>query len=174
MSMNRIVVLMLLVFIVEGSIMPWLIPAEFSDRIIPHFIYVFVMYAALYGNRHVAMFLGAGFGLLQDIVYYGHLIGPHAFLMGVIGYFAGVLFTNRQATLMMAIAIMGIGYIAYDSMLFAIYQLFKLSTADYAWALLHHILPSLFLQLGFMLLLYVPLRKMFQSIQRKPLEADED
>ena len=174
MSINRIVVLMLLVFVLEGALMPWLIPSGFGDRIIPHFVFVFVMYAALYGNRHQALLLGAGFGLLQDIVYYGHLIGAHAFLMGLIGYFTGVLFAARKATLMMAVAVVGLACLLYDTTLLYIYKVFKISNADYAWALLHHILPSLFLQLVFMLLCYIPLRKMFQSTQRTQTEDEEE
>ncbi|MEF2243344.1 MULTISPECIES: rod shape-determining protein MreD [unclassified Paenibacillus] len=174
MSMNRIVVLMFFVFILEGALMPWLIPAGFGDRIIPHFVFVFVLYAALYGNRHQALLLGAGFGLLQDIVYFGHLIGAHTFLMGLIGYFTGVLFAARKATLMMAVAVVGLACLLYDSTLLFIYKVFKISNADYAWALLNHILPSLFLQLVFMLLCYIPLRKMFQSTQKIQTEDDEE
>ena len=172
MSMNRIVVLMFFVFILEGALMPWLIPAGFGERIIPHFVFVFVLYSALYGNRHQALLLGVGFGLLQDIVFYGHLIGAHTFLMGLIGYFTGVLFTARKATLMMAVAVVGLACLLYDSTLLFIYKVFKISTADYAWALLHYILPSLFLQLVFMLLCYIPLRKMFQSTQKIQTEDD--
>lgn len=174
MSMNRVVVLMLLVFVLEGALMPWLIPAGYGDRLIPHFVFVLMMYAALYGSRYQALLLGLGFGLLQDIVFYGHFIGAHTFLMGLIGYFTGYLFSSRKVTLMMAVAIVGLAYLVYDSTLLFIYKVFKISNADYAWALLHHILPSLFLQLMFMLICYIPVRKMFQSLQKKQTETEED
>jgi rod shape-determining protein MreD len=47
--------------------------------------------------------------------------------------------------------------------LFFIYKVFRITGASYAWALLNHILPSLFLQLAFALACYVPVRRMFES-----------
>jgi rod shape-determining protein MreD len=163
MSMNRIVALMLLLFVIEGSLMPWIIPEGFGDRIIPHFIFVFVLFSALYGNRHQALLLGAGFGLLQDVVYFGQLLGLNFFAMGLLGYFTGVLLERKRATVMMAITVIGFACILYDSSLFFIYKVFRITGASYAWALLNHILPSLFLQLAFALACYVPVRRMFES-----------
>ncbi|OBR68468.1 rod shape-determining protein MreD [Paenibacillus oryzae] len=173
MSTNRIIFLMLLLFVLEGSLVPWLIPEGFGGRIIPHFVFVFVMYSALYANRHQALLLGAGFGLLQDVVYYGHLIGAHFFLMGLCGYFAGILMEKKRATIMMALTIIGFACLLYDTGLFFIYKVFRITEASYAWALTNHILPSLFLQLAFALALYVPLRRMFES-RSLIAEGDEE
>lgn len=174
MSMNRIVAWMLLLFMLEGGLVPWLIPEGFGDRIIPHFIFVIVMYSALYGNRHQALMLGAGFGLLQDIVYYGHLIGGHAFIMGLIGYFAGVLLERKRPTVMMALTMIGFGCILYDTTLFYLYKVFRITDAAYAWALLNHILPSLFLQLAFALAVYIPVRRIFESRSKTAPEGEEE
>lgn len=174
MSMNRLMVWMLLLFVIEGSVMPWIIPAGYGGRIIPHFIFVIVIYSALYGSRHRALLLGACFGLLQDIVYYGHLIGAHAFIMGLIGYFTGVLLERRRVTVMMAIAVIGFACILYDTSLLYIYKVFRITNASYAWALLNHILPSLFLQLGFALICYIPVRKMLESRTSAATESEEE
>lgn len=174
MSMNRIVALMLLLFVIEGSLMPWIIPEGFGDRIIPHFIFVFVLFSALYGNRHMALLLGAGFGLLQDVVYFGQLLGLHFFAMGLLGYFTGVLLERKRATVMMAITVIGFACILYDSSLFFIYKVFRITDASYAWALLSHILPSLFLQLAFALACYVPVRRMFESRKETGESGEEE
>lgn len=163
MSMNRIVLIMLLVFLIEGTVLPWLIPGSFGSRIIPHFIFVIVIFSGLYGTRHQALFLGAGFGLLQDIVYYGHMIGAQFFVMGLLGYLTGMLLERKRVTIMMALTVVGFACLLYDSALFSIYKVFQITNASYAWALIHHILPSLFLQLGFALAAYVPVRRMFES-----------
>ncbi|MCR2802631.1 rod shape-determining protein MreD [Paenibacillus soyae] len=174
MSMNRIVSIMLLLFVLEGALMPWIIPDGFGDRIIPHFIFVIVIYSALYGNRHLALMLGAGFGLLQDVVYYGHLLGLHFFTMGLIGYFTGVLLERKRATVMMAITIIGFACLLYDTSLFYIYKVFRITDSSYAWALLHYILPSLFLQLAFALACYIPVRRMFESRGKTAMDGDEE
>lgn len=175
MSMNRIILIMLLLFILEGSLMPWLIPAGFGDRIVPHFVFVFVIFASIYSGRHRGLLLGAGFGLLQDIVYYGQLLGPHTFMMLSIGYFTGKLFERRRATILMALSIVGMACILYDSALFFIYRIFRITNETYAWAVLDYILPSLFLQLAFALAVYVPARRMFESqLQSNGTEKEED
>lgn len=173
MSMNRIIAIMLFLFVIEGALMPWIIPEGFVGRIVPHFIFVFVLFSALYGNRHQALLLGAGFGLLQDVVYFGQLLGLHFFAMGLLGYFTGVLLERKRATVMMAITVIGFACIVYDSSLFFIYRVFRITSESYAWALLNHILPSLFLQLAFALACYVPVRRMFES-RKEGAEGSEE
>lgn len=174
MSMNRIIGLMLLLFLIEGAIMPWIIPAGYGDRIIPHFIFVIVLFSALYGNRHQALMLGAGFGLLQDLIYYGHLIGGHFFMMGLIGYFTGVLLERKRVTVMMALTVIGFACILYDTALLYIYKVFRITDASYAWALLNHILPSLFLQIAFALACYIPVRRIFESRSKAMPDSEEE
>lgn len=173
MSMNRIVLLMLAIFVLEGSLLPWLIPNSYSDRIIPHFNFVLVIFAALYGSRYQALALGMGFGLLQDIIYYGHVIGPHFFFMGLIGYIVGVMLERKKSTLMLAIAVVGFACLAYDSALYFVYSIFRITNGSYAWALIQYILPSLFLQLAFTIAVYIPARKMFESRMRIAESTDE-
>ncbi len=172
--MNRILLLMLLIFIIEGTIMPWLIPAGYGDRIVPHFILVSVIFAALYTDRHRALLLGVSFGFLQDIVYFGHLLGVHSFVMGLLGYFIGLLLDRRRATLMMAVTVVGFACILYDSVIFFIYSVFRITSETYAFALLNHILPSLFLQLVFAIAIYVPARRMLEAYSRADSDKDDE
>ncbi|NIK75967.1 rod shape-determining protein MreD [Paenibacillus castaneae] len=174
MSMNRIIAIMLLLFIIEGAVMPWIIPAGYGSRIIPHFMFVMVVFSALYSGRHRALFLGVSFGLLQDVVYFGHLLGVHSFVMGLIGYYTGVLLERRRATLMMAIAIIGFACILYDSLIFFVYKVFRITNETYAWALIDYILPSLFLQLAFALVVYVPVRRWFEAQSKAAPEKQEE
>ncbi|MNE33793.1 rod shape-determining protein MreD [compost metagenome] len=174
MNMNRVIVLMLLLFLIEGAVMPWIIPAGLGSRIVPHFVFVMVVFAALYSGRHRALFLGVGFGLLQEIVYFGHLIGAHTFIMGLIGYFTGMLMQRQRATIMMAISIIGMACIVYDSAVFFIYKVFRITSGSYAGALLDYILPSMFLQLVFALACYVPIRRLFEAQAKENPDKDEE
>ncbi|HIW33702.1 MAG TPA: rod shape-determining protein MreD [Candidatus Paenibacillus intestinavium] len=175
MSMNRIVLIMLIVFVLEGALMPWIIPNSYGDRIIPHFTFVMVIFASMYGGRHQALALGMGFGLLQDIMYYGHVMGTHFFFMGLIGYLSGILLERKKATIMLAISTIGFATIGYDSALYFVNKVFKLTTGSYPWALIQYILPSLFLQLVFSLCIYIPVRKMFElGKQRRSSDSAEE
>lgn len=126
MSMNRILLLMFLLFIIEGTVMSWIIPAGFGHRIIPHFVFVIVIFSGLYSRRHLALLLGICFGMLQDIVYFGHLLGTNAFIMGLMGYFTGVLLERRRSTIMMAISVIGFACLLYDSVIFSYTAYFAL------------------------------------------------
>lgn len=174
--MNRygLIGIMLLLFMLEGTIVPWLVPVGFGDRIVPHFVFAFVLFAGLYGSRYMAFGLGIGFGLLQDIVYYGHLMGVHTFLMGLLGYTAGLLAANKRITLVMALAIIGLATFAYDSGVYFIYSVFRISTETYDWAIIDHIAPSLFLQLVFALVFYIPARRWFERIAPRQKSGEEE
>lgn len=164
MNIHRIVLLMLAFFIIEGALMPWLIPASLADRLFPHFNFVLVIYAAIFSSRHYALALGLGFGLLQDILYYGHAIGIHFFFMGIIGYGVGIIFERKRLNVLVVISIIGIAYLAYDCAVYGINYVFKLVNGTFPWALLTYILPSLFFQLLFAVIIYIPARKWFEKL----------
>src|SRR5690606_14177616 len=123
-------------------------------------------FSALYGSRYQALALGMSFGLLQDIIYYGHVIGPHCFFMGLIGYLVGVVLERKKTTLLLAISVVGFACLAYDSALYFVYSIFRITNGSYAWALNQYILPCLLFQLAFTLALYVPIRNMFEKLMR--------
>lgn len=166
-----VILIMLLLFIVEGSLMPWLIPADWLGRLVPQFTFVFVLYASLYAGRHAALMLGVSFGLLQDLVFYGHLIGVHAFAMGLCGYVVGLLLSFKRIPMLTVLSLIGMACLLYDSIIYAMYRVFRVTHDTYVLALMQHILPSLFLQLAFALAFYVPARRWFSDFgQKKPLD----
>lgn len=163
MSMQRIVGVMLLFFLVEGTLFYWLVPSSMVDRIIPHFTLAFVLYASLYRGRHSALILGMAFGLLQDLAFYGRIIGVHSFTMGLVGYMTGLLMERRKSTLLMALTMIGISTLVCDTIVYFIYRVFRLTDQTFEWALYQHMIPSLFLQLLFSLAIYVPARRWFEG-----------
>jgi rod shape-determining protein MreD len=174
MKLQRIIVVMLLFFLAEGTIFYWLLPDSLVGRVVPRFALAFVLYAALYRDRHSATFLGLSFGLLQDLAFYGRIIGVHSFTMGLVGYLAGFLFKRRKSTMMMAITAIGIATLFYETVVYLIYRVFKLTSQTYQWALLDHILPTLFLQILFSLAVYVPARRWFEGSLKKKAEEEEE
>ena len=57
MNVRLAVFFMFLLFIVESTIIPWLIPDALYGRLVPQFVFVLVLYAALYTGRHTALML---------------------------------------------------------------------------------------------------------------------
>lgn len=66
-----LILLLFLLFILEGTLVPWLIPTAWQTRIAPHLVYVVILYFSVYENRHTGLILGLVFGMLHDIVFMG-------------------------------------------------------------------------------------------------------
>ncbi|MFC4809003.1 rod shape-determining protein MreD [Paenibacillus sp. GCM10023250] len=174
MSLQRIIGVMLLFFLTEGTLFYWLVPDDMVGRIVPHFTLAFVLFAALYRGRHSALLLGLSFGLLQDLAFYGRILGVHSFSMGLVGYLTGLLIERKRSTLLMALSMIGLSTLVYDTVVYFVYKVFRLTDQTYEWALSQHIIPSLFLQLLFALALYVPARRWFEGSLKPKTEEDED
>jgi rod shape-determining protein MreD len=173
MNMRIAVGCMFLLFIIETTIVPWLVPIEWYGRVVPHFAFIFVLYSALYTGRHAALVLGLSFGLLQDIVFYGHMLGVHTFAMGLCGYATGLLLERKRSPLLLALSVIGLASLLYDSVVYLIYRAFRVTSETYSYVLMDSILPSLFLQLGFALAVYIPARKLLEGAA-KPVSEDEE
>ncbi|HEX7055641.1 MAG TPA: rod shape-determining protein MreD [Bacilli bacterium] len=156
-------------FVCDGSLFPWLIPAGWTDamKLSPHFLPIGIMFVALYVNRHAALVYGLVFGLLQDVFYYGHMLGPHMFTLGVVGYFIGIFYNRGRITLTANLIVLAYGLIAYDLLLFGIYHFFAVTDYALGYVLYHSILPSLLINMLIALVLYVPFRLYFEGAPRR-------
>lgn len=168
-----LILLLFLLFIVEGTIVPWLVPDAWQTRIVPHLVYVAILFFTVYESRHTGLILGLCFGLLQDVVFYGAMIGPYSFAMGLCGYLFGLLSKTRQAPLPLMMIIVFIGSLLLDSILFGTYSLFGLVHEPYSWALMNHIIPNMFVQFIFALIVYVPLRRQLEIITKRRSAEDK-
>ncbi|MGG6313514.1 rod shape-determining protein MreD [Paenibacillus macerans] len=162
-----LILLLFVLFILEGTIVPWLVPEAWQTRITPHLVYVVILYFSVYENRHTGLILGLVFGLLHDIVFYGALIGAYSFAMGLSCYLLGLLSRSQRAPLPLMMIIVLIGSLLLDSILFGTYSLFELTHQPYTWALKNHIIPNVFVQFVFALAIYVPLRRQLEIMTRR-------
>lgn len=70
-----LILLLFVLFIAEGTILPWLLPDSWHSRMVPNFVYVVILFVSVYYSRHTALVLGIVFGLIHDVVFYGFIIG---------------------------------------------------------------------------------------------------
>ncbi len=160
MRINWVVLCALALLIIENSIVPWLVPSGWSERLLPHLCFIMTLFVAGFAGRHSAFLFGLGFGLLQDLLSYGHLIGPYGFGMGLIGYLAGLITERRtNVTLGFFIWIVIVGGVLLDTIVYFIYNLFRLTDLEYAYVFYWQVAPTALLQLLIALLLYVPVRR---------------
>ncbi|WP_232058229.1 rod shape-determining protein MreD [Cohnella abietis] len=159
MRMNWVVLGAIILLIVENSVMPWIVPPGWSERLLPHLCFIMTLFVAGFGGRHPAFLCGLGFGLLQDLLSYGHLIGPYGFGMGLIGYLAGLASERKGMTIGFFIWIVLVGGVLLDTVVYSIYKLFGLTDLQYAYVFYWQVAPTALLQLLIALLMYVPVRK---------------
>lgn len=165
--------LLFVLFIVEGTILPFLIPSAWQMRISANLVYIVILFFAVYDHRHTALVLGILFGLLHDVVFYGEMIGPYGFSMGLSAYMMGLIFQAPRAPLPVMVTVVFLGSLLNDTMLFFLYKLFRLNHVTFDWALIEYMIPNLFVHFVFALIIYVPLRKQLEKIAKKHSKPKE-
>ncbi|REK62905.1 MAG: rod shape-determining protein MreD [Cohnella sp.] len=159
MRMNWTILATVLLLLFQTSVLPWLVPPGWSDRLLPHLPFIMTVFVALYGNRHRAFFFGLGFGLLEDVLFYGKLIGAYGFSMALLGYLLGLIAERRPRTLSFTLVSVALGSALLDMMVYGIYDLFQLVNVTFAFAVYWHIVPTLLISALLALLLYIPVRR---------------
>ncbi|UQZ33087.1 rod shape-determining protein MreD [Paenibacillus sp. PK3_47] len=169
MKMRRsvLILLLFLLFILQGTILPRLLPDVWQMRIIHNLIFIVILFVTVYHHRHTALILGLSFGMLHDVIYYGRILGAHSFAMGVSAYLIGLIFQIPRAPLPMMMTVVLLGSLLQDSILYAIYSVFNLSQVPYNWALLNYMLPTMLFHFAMALLLYIPLRRQLELLKKE-------
>ncbi len=155
-----------LLFLLEGSLLPWMIPSAWRGNVsvTPHLVLVAIIYVSIYLNRYSALIFGLFFGFLQDFVYYGHMIGVYAFSLGLTGYLCGLFFGRSHIHILPSMLLMAFGNLLYEAAVYGCYRLFNVINSPFEWAFTHQMLPSILFNLLLALLIYVPVRKLFEKI----------
>lgn len=170
---NRAIVAALLLLLIQTAVVPWLIPSAWSGRLLLHFSFVMTVFVALLGGRHRAFLFGLGFGLLEDMLFYGHMIGPYAFGMALIGYLIGLAFDRRMNTLAFVLLLTGVGSGLLDMLVYFIYKLFSLTHLGASFVFYWQVLPTLLLHMLVALALYLPSRRfLVRHIASRTEEAE--
>lgn len=162
MQRYRIALALFVLFLIEGTILEWLMPPMWQSTVLvaPHPVLVGVVLVALFKSRHQALGYGLAFGFLQDFIYYGHALGVYSFSMGLVGYIIGNVFRVVPRGIVFSLTAASLGSFAYDSLVYAIYRFFLgVVQVDYRWIFFHEILPSLLFNALIALVLYMPARK---------------
>jgi rod shape-determining protein MreD len=162
-----LILILLGLFLLEGTVIKWLLPDAWQSHVyvVPHFVLVVILFIGLYMNRHYALVYGMIFGLLQDIVYYEHALGLYAFTIGLTGYMAGLVARWFPFRGLSAVAMIVCGSLLYELLLYGLYRyLLNVVSVDIGWTFMYKMLPSLLFNLGFALLIYIPIGKLLEQI----------
>ncbi|MDD9269862.1 rod shape-determining protein MreD [Paenibacillus sp. GCM10023248] len=175
MTRHLLWLILLGLFVLQGTIMVWLIPSSWqaSVHVTPHFTLVFIMFIGLFHHRHSALIYGLIFGLLNDFNYYGAMLGVYSFGMGLTGYLAGLAQRRQPNLIFYNLLITGVGLLVFELINYGINRLFKLIDIDLQFALTHYMLPSVLFNLLFALICYVPIRKLLEGKRIVPGNSED-
>jgi len=168
-----IFVILFVLFLLEGTVVQWLIPPVWKSSVlvVPHLVLVGVLYTSLFKSRYQGLAYGLGFGMLQDFIYYGHALGVYSFSIGLVAYVMGLAFRSSTRGIVVSLLAVTIGSFAYDSLVYGIYRLFLgVIQIGYRWTFLHEILPSMLFNALIALLLYMPIRKWLEDAEDRESE----
>ncbi|RSD23306.1 rod shape-determining protein MreD [Mesobacillus subterraneus] len=151
-------------FILE-SLFVELIPAELfnSDRILaPHFLMAGILFLTAYLSPKHGIIYGLIFGFLFDVVY-TEIIGIYLFVFPFIAY----LFANMIRVLQTNILVVSILSLAGIALLeIGVYQLMlliKITDLDFSTYVKIRLVPTLILNLAFIILAAYPFKKQFEK-----------
>ncbi len=167
--------LLFALFLLEGSLLPLLLPEvlQSSIHMSPHLVLLGVLFLGVLTHRYYGLATGIGFGLLQDITYYGHMIGVQAFAMGLCGYAVGLLPVSGRRPITSVIAFILVGLGLYELVIYWIYTLFQVTRLPFERALVTIMLPSMLMNVLFAFGLYVPLRNLLQQFRASGEEKED-
>lgn len=168
-----IVSLLLLFFLLEGALFPWLLPFPRAGGIFaaPRLVLVTVLFVSVLRNRHLGLVLGLVFGLMQDIVYDSPMLGAHGFSMAAAAYAAGAVRIRAKTGITFLFVILSYGLAFYELAVYALYRLFLVMDLAVADFLARQFAPTLLVSLLLAVLLYVPARKWLPPL---PDKRDEE
>ena len=164
-----------LLFIVQSTWVSWLIPESWQKQVYvaPHFTLIVTLFIGLFLHRHSALVYGLVFGLLQDFIFYGHMLGIYSFGMGLAGYLAGLMQRRQPNLLFYNMLIIGLGELLFELINYGLNRLFNTIHTDFQQAFTYYMLPSVLFNLLFALVIYVPIRKILEAGASQP-EGEAD
>jgi rod shape-determining protein MreD len=172
MRWSILILFVFFLFIIEGTLFPWIIPYPIERwvSIDANPLLIATLFIGIHMHRYKALGIGFAFGLLKDIVYYGHVIGVYTFSTAIMGYLTGAVFRHFQQSMLLVIAAVAIGDLMWETIVFGLYLLLDVVNISFRWAFFHQILPTAL----FNTLLALPLYSLFQWLMERYPADDED
>jgi rod shape-determining protein MreD len=167
MPRSRLTLLLYIAFLLEDTILKWIIPVSWQTQVhvSPHLTLVVILFIGVYIHRYWSLAFGLSFGMLHDIAHYGPMIGTYSFAAGLAGYLIGLFCSRMENDVLTAMFWVVTGNLIFEWVVYGIYRVFRITEISVQWAFLHEMLPSVLINLLLALLMYVPLRKWLDTVR---------
>lgn len=158
--------LLFILFFIAESIFVELLPGDIFDGkyiIVPRFLMIGLVFLIVYGPKKYWLFYAFIFGLLFDVVY-TEIIGIYLFIFPIVCYLTSKMMKILQTNIIIVsfVALVGVALLELGSyeMNFLIHQ----TDMEFSSYISLRLLPTLLLNLIFIVIVAYPLKKHFEKI----------
>ncbi|MFD1736035.1 rod shape-determining protein MreD [Bacillus salitolerans] len=158
-------ILALLCFVGE-SIFVQVLPSEMYELeriIVPRFVMVMIVIITMYSNLQLGMSYGIVLGLLYDLMY-TNLIGVYMFAYPLLAYFITLTMKILHINILTVTVCSLFSITLLEFFVYGVQLLIKGTNLEVVDFLNIRLLPTLVLNLAFVILFYIPLRKRFNLL----------
>ncbi|MDQ0219370.1 rod shape-determining protein MreD [Peribacillus cavernae] len=136
-----------------------------SDRVyVPRLIMIFIAFLAIYGSKRLGILYGFILGLCYDVVY-TEILGIYTFLFPVLAYLISKSMKVLQANLLIAIFVSVFFVGILEVVVYQLNVLINFAKIGYPEFANTRLLPTLLLNLAFIVILSFPLRRMVEKYE---------
>ncbi|KLV24518.1 rod shape-determining protein MreD [Niallia circulans] len=129
---------------------------------VPYFLLITILFFSVYGNRNVGVIYGFVFGLLFDIVY-TEILGIYFFTFPFIIYIFNKLMKIFHSNIVVVSVMNLLAVSALEMIVYQMIKVINLTTIDFASFLHLRLLPSLGLNLIFIIIVAYPYKRLFEK-----------
>ncbi|WP_313801089.1 rod shape-determining protein MreD [Cytobacillus sp.] len=157
--------LLLLFFILESIFVELMPPKVFGNEyiLVPHFLIIAIILLTVYGPKNYGVLYGFLFGLWFDIVY-TEIMGIYVCLFPLVAYICYKLMKVLQTNIVMVtfISILGVALVELGA--YEMNVLIKRTGMTFATFSMDRLIPTLILNLIFIILTIYPFKKHFEKL----------
>lgn len=176
--MKRLIIpLFLFLFLVLEGVALELLPVSLVKGeliIVPHWVFVFLLFVAIFydkENTYFSILYGLIFGLLIDIVY-TEILGVYMFTYALVIYIVHGLTKMLQANIFVTLLLGTVGLVLAEVIINAIFSVIGISEMVWKDYFLYRMVPTVFANILFLLVLYPFTMKRFVNWRNEQLSKN--
>lgn len=153
-------------FVFDGTVMQVIFPEGTGTPyvLIPRFTMIIILFIAFFMSRSTALLYGLIFGFLTDIVY-SDIIGVYFFSMAFTAYLMASI-SKIFRTSLLAVFLLGLlGVVLVEFQAYGMYSIVGITHVSLDEFLYVRLFPSLVLNGLFIIVMYVPMKKLFAALK---------
>ncbi len=157
-----------ILLVIEGTLFQLVTPSDYTVAVtlVPRFLVVMLVLIGIHFGRSSSIVYGITFGLFYDIVY-TQLLGVYTFGFALIGYACAYSQKRIQDSFLIQLLIIVVAVMFFEYYQFGLYRLIGIADMSSQLFLMERFLPSIVLNSAFAILIYYPVKKLFEYVKRQ-------